>query len=71
MADHTLVPVNANGSPAVAVYRPEVAGGEPTAFAIHVLDVVDGRISAIHSFIDPTLFNVFGLPDYPYSPTSA
>jgi RNA polymerase sigma-70 factor, ECF subfamily len=67
MADHTLVPVNANGSPAVAVYRPEAAGREPTAFAIHVLDVVDGRIRAIHSFIDPTLFNVFGLPDRPNS----
>jgi RNA polymerase sigma-70 factor, ECF subfamily len=67
MADHTLVPVNANGSPAVAVYRPEATGGEPIAFAIHVLDVVDGRISAIHSFIDPTLFNVFGLPDHPNS----
>jgi len=67
MADHTLLPVNANGSPAVAVYRPEAAGGEPTAFAIHVLDVVEGNISAIHSFIDPTLFNVFDLPDHPNS----
>lgn len=67
MADHTLVPVSANGSPAVAVYRPEATGGEPTAFAIHVLDVVNGRISAIHSFIDPTLFEVFSLPDQPHS----
>ena len=58
-----LTPVNANGSPAVAVYRPrEAAGGQPTAFAIHVLDVVDGRISAIHSFLDPALFELFGLP---------
>jgi RNA polymerase sigma-70 factor, ECF subfamily len=64
MADHTLVPVNANGSPAVAVYRPQEPGGEPTAFAIHVLDVVAGRISAIHSFIDPPLFDVFGLPNH-------
>jgi RNA polymerase sigma-70 factor, ECF subfamily len=70
MADHTLVPVNANGSPAVAVYRPEATGGEPTAFAIHVLDVVDGRIGAIHSFIDPTLFNAFGLPDHSNSSRS-
>jgi RNA polymerase sigma-70 factor, ECF subfamily len=67
VADHTLVPVHANGSPAVAVYRPDTAGGEPTAFAIHVLDVVDRRISAIHSFIDPTLFKVFGLPHHPDS----
>jgi len=65
MADHTLVAVSANGSPAAAVYRPQEPGGEPTAFAIHVLDVVGGRISAIHSFIDPTLFDGFGLPDHP------
>ena len=64
LADHTLTPVNANGSPAVAVYRPQEPGGQPTAFAIHVLDVIDGRISAIHSFIDPTLFEIFGLPDH-------
>ena len=65
LADHTLTPVSANGSPAVAVYRPDEPGGEPTAFAIHVLDVVAGRISAIHSFIDPTLFEHFGLPTHP------
>ena len=65
LADHLLTPVSANGSPAVAVYRPEAPGGEPTAFAIHVLDVVEGRISAIHSFIDPALFELFGLPDHP------
>jgi RNA polymerase sigma-70 factor, ECF subfamily len=67
MADHTLVPVDANGAPAVAVYRPEEPGGEPTAFAIHVLDVIGGRISAIHSFIDPALFDAFGLPHHPDS----
>ena len=65
LADHTLTPVSANGSLAVAVYRPEEPGGEPTAFAIQVLDVVAGRISAIHSFIDPTLFEHFGLPNHP------
>jgi RNA polymerase sigma-70 factor (ECF subfamily) len=65
LADHTLRPVNANGSPAVAVYRPEEPGGDPTAFAIHVLDVVAGRIGAIHSFIDRTLFEVFGLERIP------
>ncbi len=62
LADHLLTPVHANGSPAAAVYRPESPGGRPTAFAIHVLDVVDGRISAIHSFLDPGLFELFGLP---------
>jgi RNA polymerase sigma-70 factor (ECF subfamily) len=65
LADHLLTPVSANGSPAVAVYTPETPGGPPTAFAIHVLDVVDGRISAIRSFIDPALFELFGLPQHP------
>jgi ketosteroid isomerase-like protein len=44
------------------VYAPATPGGTPTAFAIHVVDVVDGRISAIRSFIDSGLFALFGLP---------
>jgi RNA polymerase sigma-70 factor (ECF subfamily) len=57
-----LTPVSANGSPAVAVYRPKEPGGQPRAFSVHVLDVVDGGISAIHAFLDPGLFELFGLP---------
>jgi RNA polymerase sigma-70 factor (ECF subfamily) len=62
LRDHLLVPIQANGAPGAAVYVPTAPGGMPTAFAIHVLDVVDGRISAIRSFIDPELFVLFGLP---------
>ena len=57
-----FAPVGANGSPAVAVYRPREPGGVPQAFSIQVLDVVDGRIGAIHVFLDPALFGLFGLP---------
>jgi RNA polymerase sigma-70 factor (ECF subfamily) len=57
-----LTPVHANGSPAVAVYRPQEPGRRPTAFSIQVLDVVDGRIRAIHAFVDPALLRLFGLP---------
>ncbi|HEY6472617.1 MAG TPA: sigma-70 family RNA polymerase sigma factor [Acidimicrobiales bacterium] len=57
-----FAPVGANGSPAVAVYRPREPGGVPQAFSVQVLDVVDGRIGAIHVFLDPTLFGLFGLP---------
>ncbi len=57
-----FTPVDANGSPAVAVYRPQAPGGPPTAFAIQVLDIVAGGIRAIHVFLDPTLFELFGLP---------
>jgi RNA polymerase sigma-70 factor, ECF subfamily len=62
-----FTPVRANGSPAVAVYRPQAPGGQPRAFSIQVLDVVAGRISAIHVFLDPTLFELFGLPGEPAS----
>ena len=60
-----VTPVAANGSPAVAVYRAPAPGGQPTAFAIQVLDVVAGRISGIHVFLDPALFETFGLPIAP------
>ena len=57
-----FTPIRANGSPAVAVYRKRAPEGAPQAFAIQVLDVVDGRIGAIHVFLEPALFEVFGLP---------
>jgi RNA polymerase sigma-70 factor (ECF subfamily) len=57
-----FTPVSANGSPAVAVYRPSAAGGVPRAFSIQVLEIVDGRIGAIHVFLEPALFGLFGLP---------
>jgi RNA polymerase sigma-70 factor (ECF subfamily) len=60
-----FTPVAANGSPAVAVYRPPAPGGRPAPFAIQVLDVVAGRIAAIHVFLDPALFARFGLPSDP------
>jgi RNA polymerase sigma-70 factor (ECF subfamily) len=62
-----VTPVNANGSPAVAVYRPQGPGGQPTAFSIQILDIVAGRIGAIHVFLDPALFELFGLPVDPVS----
>ena len=54
--------ISANGSPAVAVYRTLEPGGAPQGFAIQVLEVVAGRIGAIHVFLDPSLFELFGLP---------
>jgi len=39
----------------------------PLPWAIHVLDGVDGQISAFHAFIDATLLAVFGLPLEPVS----
>jgi RNA polymerase sigma-70 factor (ECF subfamily) len=57
-----FTPVSANGSPAVAVYRTLEPGGAPQAFAIQVLEVVAGHIGAIHVFLEPALFELFGLP---------
>ncbi len=53
-----LCRLTANGSPALGQYRP---GGQP--WALHVLEVADGRITAINSFLDTRrLFPLFGLP---------
>ncbi|GAB2518830.1 RNA polymerase subunit sigma-70 [Nocardia heshunensis] len=56
-----LLAIEANGCPAVAIYR-EV-DGHITAFAIQVLECSDGEITALHTFIQPELFATFGLPD--------
>ena len=67
LSQELLTPVAANGSLAVAVYRPRDPGGPPTAFSIQVLDIGDGRIGAIHVFLDPELFELFSLPIDPIS----
>jgi RNA polymerase sigma-70 factor (ECF subfamily) len=61
-----VVPVAANGAPAVAQYRPREGGGhEP--WALHVLEVTDGRVAHISSFLDldNALFGRLGLPVTP------
>jgi RNA polymerase sigma-70 factor (ECF subfamily) len=65
LGQERFTPVNANGAAAVAVYRPLTPTGEPAPFSIQVLDIVGGHISAIHVFLDPDLFQLFGLPTIP------
>jgi RNA polymerase sigma-70 factor (ECF subfamily) len=56
-----VLATRANGSPAVAVYRPDPSGAfQP--YAVMVLDITSNRIAAIHAFLDGSLFSVFGLP---------
>jgi RNA polymerase sigma-70 factor, ECF subfamily len=62
--DH-FVPVAANGQPAVAVYKPKSDDAELEPFAIHLLDIGGGRITAIYAFLDPSLFAMFGLDSNP------
>ncbi|GAA2371839.1 sigma-70 family RNA polymerase sigma factor [Streptomyces cuspidosporus] len=57
-----LIPTVANGSPAFGQYRPASDGGhEP--WALQVVEVSAGRITALNSFLDTArLFPLFGLP---------
>ncbi|MGY1777726.1 sigma-70 family RNA polymerase sigma factor [Geodermatophilus sp. SYSU D00804] len=58
-----LLLTEANGSPAVAQWRPTDDGGH-TPWALHVLEIEDGRIRHITSFLDldNDLFARLGLP---------
>ncbi len=62
-AGSILVPVEVNGSPAFAHYKPGPNGHEP--FAIQVLELTGDRISKITYFLDTALFTRFGLPSHP------
>jgi RNA polymerase sigma-70 factor (ECF subfamily) len=58
-----LLPTMANGSPAFGHYHPTPEGGGHEAWALQVVEVVDGRIVALNSFLDTAaLFPLFGLP---------
>ncbi|QUL54885.1 sigma-70 family RNA polymerase sigma factor [Paenibacillus tritici] len=58
-----MLPVRANGNlPAVAQYVPAGAEGRLIPWAIHILELNQGRIAHIHHFIDAELFIRFGLP---------
>ena len=56
-----LARIEANGAPAFAQWRVDPDGGY-TAWAIHVLTVSDGAITAMDFFVDPALFGLFDLP---------
>jgi RNA polymerase sigma-70 factor, ECF subfamily len=58
-----LVATVANGSPAFGQYKPGGPGGSYEPWALHVLEVSDGRISGITFFLDTArFFPLFGLP---------
>ncbi|MDK3256726.1 sigma-70 family RNA polymerase sigma factor [Blastococcus capsensis] len=58
-----LIQTSANGTPAVAQYRPAEGGGH-VPWGLHVLEIEDGRIAHISSFLnlDCELFAALGLP---------
>jgi RNA polymerase sigma-70 factor (ECF subfamily) len=55
-----LLPLEANGSPAFAHYKPDPAGGF-ISWSIQVLEVSGGTVSHVHHFLGPALFGRFGL----------
>jgi RNA polymerase sigma-70 factor (ECF subfamily) len=56
-----LVPIEASGDAGFAVYRQSTHNTTHQAFAIQVVETAANRITALHSFLDPTLFPIFGL----------
>jgi RNA polymerase sigma-70 factor (ECF subfamily) len=55
-----LLATAANGGPAVGVYHPGPDAYEP--WAIVVLEITDDKITGLHHFLYPELFEAFGLP---------
>ncbi|MFC5744221.1 RNA polymerase subunit sigma-70 [Actinomadura rugatobispora] len=62
-AGDRLVRTAANGSAAFAQYR------DGKAFGLVVLDVRDGLIASTTTYLDPSLFALFGLPMNPGTPS--
>ena len=60
-----LLPAHANGCPAYGQYRPSGPGGRRDPWALHVLEISGGLIMHITSFLDTSLFPIFGLPAHP------
>jgi RNA polymerase sigma-70 factor (ECF subfamily) len=58
-----LLPTVANGRPAFGQYRVDPAGGH-APWALQVISITGGRISAFQNFLDPKLFPAFGLPTH-------
>jgi RNA polymerase sigma-70 factor (ECF subfamily) len=54
-------PVQANGSAAFGLYR-RAAGDMGIDFGLQVVELAEGRIRGIHTFLDADLAGLFGLP---------
>ena len=60
--DMRFIATTANGQPAAAMYLRNRETGIHEAFQLHVLDVGAAGISHVVAFMEPTLFDKFGLP---------
>lgn len=58
-----LVPVQVNGLPGFAQYKPDPDAGGYTPWAVQVLEISEGRLTGFHFFLDTKRwFPLFGLP---------
>ncbi len=60
-----VVPLSLNGNPGFAQWRPSGPGGSFEPWAVHALEVVDGKVVRQTAFLDTRLFDLFGLPRHP------
>lgn len=62
-AGSRLLPVQVNGLPGFAQYKPDPEKGGFLPWAVQVLEISDGRITGFHCFLDTQRwFPLFGLP---------
>ncbi|KUN98448.1 sigma-70 family RNA polymerase sigma factor [Streptomyces caeruleatus] len=62
-AGSRLVPVQVNGLPGFAQYKPDPEAGGFSPWAVQVLEISDGRITGFHCFLDTKRwFPLFDLP---------
>jgi RNA polymerase sigma-70 factor (ECF subfamily) len=57
-----VVELRVNGTIGYAQYKPS-GEGDLVPWAIHLLEVADGKITSITNFVGPRLFAAFGLPE--------
>jgi RNA polymerase sigma-70 factor (ECF subfamily) len=60
-----VVPLQVNGNPAFAQWRPSGPDGSFEPWAVHALEFTDGRVTRMTAFLGPRLFEAFGLPLHP------
>ena len=54
--------VTPDDSPGLALYKRAALDGPFEAFGLQVIEQSNAKISAIHAFLEPRLFFLFGLP---------
>jgi RNA polymerase sigma-70 factor (ECF subfamily) len=58
-----VLATEANGCPAFGQYRVDPAGGH-APWGLHVVEIEEGRVTGLHTFLDPELFPLFELPTH-------